>query len=72
MRVGALSYSIVVTFKDDTSGCNLKNSMGSLQRGMSTDSGLADLCGSMESSGALGAAEYGVTTKTAARLSQRR
>ena len=49
--------------------------MGSLQRGMSTDSGLADLCGSMESSGALGAAEYGVAngiTKTAARLSQRR
>ena len=49
--------------------------MGSLQRGMSTDSGLADLCGSMESSGVLGAAEYGVTsgiTKTAARLSQRR
>ena len=64
-----------MTFKDCTSGCNLKNSMGSLQRGMSTDSGLADLCGSMESSGALGAAEYGVTsgiTKTAARLSQRR
>ena len=55
--------------------------MGSLQRGMSTDSGLADLglCGSLESSGALGFADSSSTTsvtsgfsKTTVRLSQRR